>query len=245
MHPALAHWPTRHFYGGAGADRAVAPFHAQRLRNAARAAARWPRPRGVLWGEGPRSVPVLFFDLRYGLERLSAGGGDGAEAAPTSLSNAEEAEALCAAAEALLRHWREEDRGGVERPGVGVMSMYAAQVEALRAGLGTIGAGGLRVDTVDGFQGREEEVILLSTVRSNGEGRVGFLSDWRRLNVALTRARSALLIFGSADTLRHNRHWGRYLQWLDGQGAVVAAEGLGDVRARLRPGGRDLRGPNF
>lgn len=60
----------------------------------------------------------------------------------------------------------------------------------------------VEVNTVDGFQGREKRVVLLSTVRSNSGGWIGFLNDKRRLNVALTRARDALLVVGNEGTLR-------------------------------------------
>ena len=75
---------------------------------------------------------------------------------------------------------------------VGVICPYAAQVEAIQGKIGdvkTMRPLVLRVNSVDGFQGSEEDVIILSTVRSNGTGSIGFLSNRRRANVALTRAR--------------------------------------------------------
>lgn len=58
--------------------------------------------------------------------------------------------------------------------------------------------------TVDGFQGREKEVILLSLVRSNNKGELGFLTEYNRLNVAVTRAKRALIIIGDTDTIETN-----------------------------------------
>lgn len=59
----------------------------------------------------------------------------------------------------------------------------------------------VEINTIDGFQGREKKVVILSTVRSNNDGQIGFLTDRRRLNVALTRARDALFVVGNAKTL--------------------------------------------
>lgn len=80
---------------------------------------------------------------------------------------------------------------------------------------------GLEVKTVDGFQGREKEVIVFSAVRSNEEGRVGFLSDARRLNVALTRARRGLIVVGDARTLSRDVNWRAWLKWATKQGVKV------------------------
>ncbi|CAL4888295.1 unnamed protein product [Urochloa decumbens] len=87
---------------------------------------------------------------------------------------------------------------------VGIICPYAAQVEAIQRAIGNMNAMhplALRVNFVDGFQGSEEDIIILSTVRSNGKASIGFLSDRRRTNVALTRARHCLWILGNAATL--------------------------------------------
>ena len=73
---------------------------------------------------------------------------------------------------------------------------------------------GLEIKSVDGYQGREKEVIVFSTVRANENGEVGFLSDRRRLNVALTRARRGLIIVGHPNTLRHDGTWNSWLDWV-------------------------------
>ncbi|KAJ4974650.1 hypothetical protein NE237_007824 [Protea cynaroides] len=88
---------------------------------------------------------------------------------------------------------------------VGVISPYKAQVFAIKEKLGdtcdTPNHFSVSVRTVDGFQGGEEDVIIISTVRSNGKGSVGFLANLRRTNVALTRARYCLWVLGNGPTL--------------------------------------------
>ena len=78
----------------------------------------------------------------------------------------------------------------------------------------------IEVNTIDGFQGREKDVIVLSTARCNSRG-VGFLSDIRRLNVAITRAKRCLLIVGCANTLRLDPVWQAYLVMLRAAHALV------------------------
>ena len=77
----------------------------------------------------------------------------------------------------------------------------------------------VEVNTIDGFQGREKEVIVLSTVRCNSKGQLGFLHDGRRMNVALTRARRGLIVIGNADTLASCKLWRAWLMWAAGSGA--------------------------
>ncbi len=96
-----------------------------------------------------------------------------------------------------------------ERADFGVISPYKAQVQYLRALVRRDRflrplADAITVNTVDAFQGQERDVILVSLVRANEEGQIGFLSDLRRMNVAMTRARMKLIIIGSSGTLCHH-----------------------------------------
>ncbi|MFO7968421.1 MAG: IGHMBP2 family helicase [Archaeoglobaceae archaeon] len=89
----------------------------------------------------------------------------------------------------------------VDPHSIGVISPYYDQIDLL---LKNIRHEGLEIKTVDGFQGREKDVILLSLVRSNQRGDIGFLEDERRLNVSITRPRKKLVIVGDSKTLSAN-----------------------------------------
>ena len=97
--------------------------------------------------------------------------------------------------------------------GLGVITPYAAQLRLLQTLLKSEVSGEsetfktaltqVDIQTVDGFQGREKEMIIISTVRANSKNNVGFLRDARRANVALTRARRGLVVVGDPRTLAH------------------------------------------
>ena len=72
----------------------------------------------------------------------------------------------------------------------------------------------ITVNTVDGFQGQERDVILISLVRANEEGQIGFLNDLRRMNVAITRARMKLVILGEAATLARHPFYADLLAYI-------------------------------
>ena len=92
---------------------------------------------------------------------------------------------------------------GVAPSDIGVISVYRSQIKAIQYLLR--GRPGLEMHTADKFQGRDKECIIISLVRSNELQNIGeLLKDWRRINVAFTRARAKLIIFGSKSTLSSN-----------------------------------------
>lgn len=122
--------------------------------------------------------------------------------------NRPEAELLIAQLKAYVEKITKE-RILEERIDFGLISPYKAQVYYLRSlvkrdpffkPLRSL----ITIHTVDGFQGQERDVILISLVRANAEGKIGFLNDLRRMNVAMTRARMKLIILGDATTLSHH-----------------------------------------
>ncbi|HUY88601.1 MAG TPA: AAA domain-containing protein [Pirellulales bacterium] len=149
--------------------------------------------------------PVEFID--------TAGAGYDEETEPDGESrlNPREAELVASKVRALLE-------AGVAPEHIAVIAPYAAQVRLLRERLAG-DAPGLEIDSVDGFQGREKEAIVISLVRSNPAGEIGFLSDVRRTNVALTRARRKLLVVGDSATLAADPFYQRLFEYFEGLGA--------------------------
>lgn len=108
-----------------------------------------------------------------------------------------------------------------ERIDVGLISPYKAQVQYLRLLLKRDAFFKpfrplITVNTVDGFQGQERDVILISLVRANEEGQIGFLNDLRRMNVAITRARMKLIILGDASTLTKHAFYKKLYEYIQG-----------------------------
>ena len=108
----------------------------------------------------------------------------------------------------------------------GIITPYRAQVRLIRRLLRMQRfyrrlRGQVAVHTVDGFQGQERDVIIISMVRDNEEGQIGFLGDLRRMNVALTRARMKLIIIGNSATLSKHRFYGELFDHFQRRGLVM------------------------
>lgn len=107
-----------------------------------------------------------------------------------------------------------------ERIDVGMISPYKAQVQYLRRLVRNDAffkpyRQAITINTVDGFQGQERDVILISLVRANEEGQIGFLNDLRRMNVAITRARMKLIILGDASTLTRHAFYKKLYTYIE------------------------------
>ncbi|HII50697.1 MAG TPA: AAA family ATPase [Candidatus Poseidoniaceae archaeon] len=191
MHPVIREFPSARFYDN-------------RLEDGCSANDR-PTPAGLLWPDWDN--PLAFIPIE---------GSELQEEDGSSRSNYAEAAKVLSVVKGLL------ETGDLTAREIGVITPYNGQVRVLsdlfqQAGGREIGGpfNGLEIKSVDGYQGREKEVIVFSTVRANESGEVGFLSDRRRLNVALTRAKRGLIIIGHPTTLRHDRTWDSWLEWVD------------------------------
>lgn len=120
-----------------------------------------------------------------------------------------------------------EKRVKDERIDFGIISPYKVQVRHLRQRVHSSGflkpfKHAITVNTIDGFQGQEKDVILLSLVRANDKGQIGFLGNLRRINVAITRARMKLFIFGDASTLTKHPFYKQLYKYIEEHGQIIS-----------------------
>lgn len=191
MHPSISQFPSIEFYdsllkNGVSADQRIAPS-------------------GFIWPNW--DMPVAFIPID-GLE--------GTDTENASRYNTDEAIKVTEIVQKLIQSKE------ILPNQIGVITPYNGQVRLLSdyfENLGGIGKdepfSGLEIRSVDGYQGREKEVIIFSTVRSNEKGELGFLTDKRRLNVALTRAKRGLIIIGNPSTLKRDEIWSSWLKWIE------------------------------
>ena len=105
---------------------------------------------------------------------------------------------------------------GLDPRKMAIIAPYVAQVKLLKT---MAKIPGLEIGSVDGFQGREKEVTIVSLVRNNETGEVGFLSDVRRMNVAMTRARRLLIVIGDSATIGRHPFYAKFIDYTDAREA--------------------------
>ncbi len=192
MNEKLMEFPNREFYGGKlKADESVRKITLADL--GVRSRDEIVNPKNVLIFLDTSECPNRFERQRKG---------------STSRENPLEAEIVRNVVKKLVR-------AGVKREWMGVITPYEDQVDLLRRMID------VEVNTVDGYQGREKEVIIISFVRSNRRGEIGFLEDLRRLNVALTRAKRKLIMVGDSKTLSSHETYRRLIEFVKREGKFV------------------------
>ena len=157
-------------------------------------------------------IPLVFFDTKGKfLEKVKKGS--------PSKYNPLEAEFVVKLIKNLLK-------AGANEEYIGVITPYKDHEEYIKNIVKNekckVKSEDLEVKSVDGFQGREKEIIILSLVRANEKEEIGFLSDIRRLNVAITRAKRKLIIIGDAKTLSNNKTYKNLIEYIKKNGKYIA-----------------------
>ena len=230
MHADIASWASEAMYEG-------------RLRSAPSVAARTLADLdGVAACDATDPVLLLLDTAGSGMHEEARGGGGGSSSGGAhSHRNEREAQLVVAHVLALIA-------AGVRPRDVAVVTPYNGQLAAVRVllddgALDAESAAAVEVRTVDGFQGREKEAIVMSMVRSNTRGETGFLKDARRINVAATRAKRHLAIVGDSSTLEHDAFIAALIAHARAKGVVRTPEELSfDVGAAALRVGTGARG---
>ena len=144
-----------------------------------------------------------------------------------SIANPEEAQLLLKHLKMVLAQYAQSKDGG-KRISIGIISPYKEQVQYLTAQIAADEElekfkSQIAVKTVDGFQGQERDIIYISMVRSNDQREIGFLSDTRRMNVALTRAKKKLVVIGDSATIGNHPFYKDFLDYAESIGAYKSA----------------------
>ncbi len=205
MHAQLMQFPSLSMYAG-------------KLRAAPEVAARVLHELPGVVEDPARPGPLVFLDT------AGKGWTEYRSEDQPSTSNPGQAERVAAEVRRLLQR-------GLSPRELAVITPYDAQVKLLREQLRDALDAGLEVGTVDGFQGREKEAIVVDLVRSNDEGEIGFLADVRRMNVAITRAKRFLMVVGDSATLASADYYSRFMDAAEAQNATLSAwadDGIGE-----------------
>lgn len=197
MHPQIRQFPSDQFYEGQLVDdksimQRVPDNTLKKLEN------------------NLNLQPTMFFNLNYSRESQNE----------TSKQNPDEVNFIRELLYVLARQLSESRYHAYDlsklKGRIGIISPYKSQVRQIRGALARIrnkigmgGDGDIEVNTVDAYQGREKDIIIISTVRTNG---IGFLRDYRRMNVAITRAKHFLWVVGNDKCLTKDENWGQMIE---------------------------------
>ncbi|GMH14139.1 hypothetical protein Nepgr_015980 [Nepenthes gracilis] len=206
MHPEICCFPSLYFYdgkllNGVSLSSKMAPFH---------------KTKGL--------GPYVFYDVIDGQECYGKNSG-------SSLYNEGEADA----AVLILKHFKDRYHSEFASGRIGIITPYKSQLSLLRSRFssefGSSIMSEIEFNTIDGFQGREVDILVLSTVRAAdptapraNSSVIGFVADVRRMNVALTRARFSLWILGNARTLQTNSDWDALIKNAKRRNLVVSVK---------------------
>ncbi|KEG02884.1 hypothetical protein YYE_01811 [Plasmodium vinckei vinckei] len=200
MHLSICTFPNFHFYDN-------------KLKTANVTEENRPIIKGFLW-PNPK-CRLVFIDVSLGKP-----GSKFENAYGTSKFNLYEIEPLIAVLKSIV------NEGCVSVDEIGILTAYDAQKiklkKAVQEAFPYEAAHRIEIDSIDGFQGKEKDLILFSAVRSNANNELGFLRDARRLNVMLTRAKRGVIIFGDQFTLANDpANWLPWLKWISSKRAIV------------------------
>ncbi|XP_074304400.1 DNA polymerase alpha-associated DNA helicase A [Silene latifolia] len=206
MNDTIASWVSKEMYGGL-------------LKSAANVSSHLLIDSPFVKHTWITQCPLLLLDTRSPYGSLSVNCEEEMDPAGTgSFYNEGEANIV-------IRHILSLVYAGVSPKAIAIQSPYVAQVQLLRERLLEIDeVRGVEVATIDSFQGREADAVIISMVRSNTMGAVGFLGDSRRMNVAITRARKHVAIVCDSSTICHNTFLARLLRHIRYFGRVKQAE---------------------
>ena len=199
MHPKLSEFPSNTFYDGNLQNGVTSDERVYYNVNFP-----WPNPK----------KPTFFYHIQ-GKEEFSASG--------TSYLNREEADFIDNLVRTLLKCTVKPEQIGIITPYEGQRSYIVSRI------LKNYTSTDIEVSSVDSFQGREKDYIIMSCVRSNNNRSIGFLEDPRRLNVSLTRARYGLILVGNASALAYHQLWVNLLDHYQKMNLLVTGQ-LGNLK---------------
>ncbi len=172
----------------------------------------------------PGDAPLVFIDTAgCGFEERQDGSG---------MSNSEEASALVKHLESYVKQLLPVYDVG-DFPSIGIISPYRHQVEWLKEQVPKTGGLAevlpfITINTIDSFQGQERDIIYISLTRSNSDSIIGFLSEVRRMNVAMTRARKKLVVIGDSATIAQFKFYADFIAFAESIGGYMSAWELGE-----------------